>query len=331
MLRDRVPSIHPYLAAALAAAGAVSLLFGARALFAPQTVIDHGVELRTIEVPTVVQLPAPAEVRPGVPGRMMACADSAALQVSDGAPAVCDGERKHCAVMTPGTFDAVVVAPEPPPVSWWAPEPILTDDKVCLGTTCKTLGPELAKRVESLGEEDRVDFTTDLEGAVVARRELWSVAKDRKIKLDAPTTTAPDPMQLFELHVAGNAVFSDWGNCAGPCTMMIVLDSHGRALGGGEGRGSFTQMDDHRFFYVGEWGEAGVFDMSGKQLASIELGRERGTEMGHPQVVRLDEDDVAVLTENPDASSSLTVLENYGGTSLSAGPTRVIPPCHSNR
>ena len=164
--------------------------------------------------------------------------------------------KETCFAFTPASAPKVV---PPPPVQAAKPGAEVKQDagkwSVCVAGTCKPVGKKLAKALAKAAASDaEANITqptaraTD-DGKVVAfNAELWVVAGDKKLKPKAPKDYAKelDRPSLVGTEVAGNAMIAHWANCAGPCTLSILVDAKGANRGKTFGGGVAVPLDAKR-------------------------------------------------------------------------------------
>lgn len=263
----------------------------------------------------LAQPAARAQLPPRVPTRAVPCLPDGDLELTatDGNPVVCWG----AACMAPEfmNLDAKLVAKPAPTPAWPDAAVVKTQGdimSVCVHATCKPVGPKLAAAIALARADnparDPVSATTDFK-AVVTGSEVWSVAKDKPLKLKAPSSYkgGGDKPSMVGAQAAGALLVVDWSNCAGPCTVGQLVDSNGGNKGASfAGGGPVVWVDADHFATVSEFGDVHVFTMKGKATGAHDTHGDPGS---ITQVVRLADGDLAVMRE--EISSGIR-LQRYG-------------------
>jgi hypothetical protein len=279
---------------------------------------------------------AQAGVSKGVPTTAMACVpDSPHLAGADGEAIVCWGDT-CIRVDVPGV-DAQLVPPPAAVASGWGDSATVSDAQVCTGDKCKPLGPKLRAAIAAasapIADEGgavkpgpSLDATTDL-AAVVIGTTPWSVAKDAAFDLPPPASYGKRDKHEYgvsSVAVVGALLLVDWADCAGPCTILQLVDSRGRRIGSElEGGGPLVPLDAHHFATIGENGDVAVLDDKGKLTGGFRIPGGDGITRG---AVRVDQDKLGVLTQ--DLGGYRVTIAHVDDKGAPFGvDQRTLPPC----
>jgi hypothetical protein len=283
-------------------------------------------------VPTVAIAQPRKPAAPGkVPTKAIPCAmeEELALLADAGEPVLCWKTGCMKLDLQAGTAASV---PRPTPARPWLIASVeIKADAVCLGSTCKKLGKKLAQAIAQHRKEAAADqgspyveATTDL-AAVVIGNAVWSVTRDRPLKLGGAKRQGGDVPSVVGVSVADRLLVADWAACAGPCTTQLVYDSSGRAKSReGVGGGRLLQLDAKSFVSVSEYATAQLYDLKTGKLRATRAFDD--TEPGGVGAVRLDPDSFAVLHTIPGDAVQVTKLTVYQNK-LTSGGTMYLPRC----
>lgn len=230
--------------------------------------------------------------------------DGLTLSASGDAPVVCWGEGQGaCMKLDPSSDAASGIARPAPRAPWLGPVAEVKGQEVCVGTRCKPIGAWLAQAIaaytKNLDADTRPQLaaTSDLR-SVIVDRQLWALQADRTLALKPPARYHGDhdTPAVSELAVAGELVVASWSNCAGPCTVMQLVDSAGRNKGKpARGGGAVFQLDPKRFVVTSEYGEAQIFELgTGKPRGALVAGDGEPTSTA---AIRIDDETFVVMTQ----------------------------------
>ena len=230
-------------------------------------------------VSAIAAADAPPKPATAVPTRAVPCAPSnSELLAHDDDPVLC--WANGC--MALGLLDrtAALIKPKPAPQArWLTPLGQVRVEggkpSVCVGTTCKPIGKQLAAAVEAARKDATPESPVTIEGttdfkAVIVGDTPWSVAADKELKLKPPAKG----LQAAGASVAGALIVANFTDCAGPCTQAQVFDSAGAAKSK-VFAGAFPaiQVDAKRFAVLDEYGNLRVFAVgTGASMASTDTG-----------------------------------------------------------
>ena len=233
---------------------------------------------------------APAKPAPCLP--MMGSEGPPRFVIAAGSATVCvdhneEKPKETCFAYSPTAAPKQV---PPPPVQAAKPVAEVKQDagkwSVCVSGACKPVGKKLAKALAAAAKSDAESNittptarATDDGKAVAFNSELWVVAGDKKLKPKAPKDYKGeiDKPSLVGTEVAGNAMIAHWANCAGPCTLSILVDAKGTNRGKTFGGGIAVPLDAKRLavLSVENTNELVVIDLAtAKQTSKV------GIEMG---------------------------------------------------
>ncbi len=201
--------------------------------------------------------------------------------------AVCakpEGKPEVCFAVSPTTDAVAGIKPAAAPASAPIAITVTADGKACNGPTCKTLGKRAAAAIAKATAAEKQNFpdhtvpvlaTMDLKSVVFGDR-MFSIAKDKEIKLKAPKEyrRRSDKPQLGTLDVVGNAVIANWLDCAGPCAMGVVVDAAGANKGTWFNAGTPMVLDGTRVAIIPSDSAATITVLdtaTAKQFGRIEL------------------------------------------------------------
>lgn len=157
----------------------------------------------------------------------------------------------------------------------------------CAGATCVKLGKKLTAAIaaaKAKQAKEGADYygdsiphpTANLE-AVVIDRTAWNVRGDKLLKPKPPREYAKNKREKpgnSGVEVAGNLLIANWSDCAGPCTMAVVIDGSGKTKGDWFPAGKAIALDDKRVAILPDESDAVVTVLepaTAKQLGKLRL------------------------------------------------------------
>lgn len=200
-----------------------------------------------------------------------------------------DGKPQSCIAVTPSGAPRKVPTPAVPLP---APAAEVRDEggkpSACAGTKCVKLGNKLTAAIAAVNAKkakEGADYygdavphpTTNLE-VVVIDGKAWNVRGDKLLKLKPPREYAKNKREKpgnSGVDVAGTLLIASWTDCAGPCTMAVVVDGNGKTKGDWFPAGKAIALDDKRVAILPEESDALVTVLdpaTAKQLGTLRLG-----------------------------------------------------------
>ena len=173
----------------------------------------------------------------------------------------------------------------------------------CSGSSCKSVGARLAAELDS-HPDWAVQVTHDLATATItdpdtATHTLWSIVKDRSITIAPPSeydrTKATAPPINVGADVVGNTIVTSWTDCAGPCSMSVLVDPEtGKNRGAWFPTGHAAELDPRRIAVIGNEADGKLTVIDTQTAVQTVITLATGP-IGESAIVRLSDDRIGVL------------------------------------